>query len=126
MLAVEPPAWTGPSFIGAAGPTILLGRRHAVLLLPGIAALIVACGFADAQLQTWLVAAPVLERQLGPGRVEGSVVEVDPLPAGYRIVVEPRTIQRLAARRLPPRPPLPGTRRRGRTAPRRVRFPPRH
>src|SRR5260221_12170972 len=101
MLAVEPPAWTGPSFIGAAGLTILLGRRHAVLLLPGIAALIVACGFADAQLQTWLVAAPVLERQLGPVRVEGSVVEVDPLPEGYRIVVEPRTIERLDAAHLP-------------------------
>jgi competence protein ComEC len=101
MLAVEPPAWSGPAFIGAAGLTILLGRRHAVLLLPGIAALIVACGFADAQLQTWLVAAPVLERQLGPVRVEGSVVEVDPLPEGYRIVVEPRTIERLDAGHLP-------------------------
>src|SRR5260221_14172205 len=101
MLAVEPPAWTGPSFIGAAGPTILLGRRHAVLLLPGIAALIVACGFADAQLQTWLVAAPVLERQLGPVRVEGRIVEVDPLPEGYRIVVQPRAIERLDTGHLP-------------------------
>jgi competence protein ComEC len=101
MLPAEPQAWSGSAFLCAAGLTILLGRRYAALLLPGIAALIVACGFADAQLQTWLVAAPVLERQLGPVRVEGSVVEVDPLPEGYRIVVEPRTIERLDAARLP-------------------------
>ena len=50
---------------------------------------------------TAIVAAPVLERQLGPVRVEGSVVEVDPLPEGYRIVVEPRTIERLDAAHLP-------------------------
>ncbi len=95
MLAVEPPWWSGPALIAAAGLAVVLGRRSAGLLLPGIAALIVACGFADAQLQTWLVAAPVLERQLGPVRVEGSVVEVDPLPEGYRIVVEPRAIARI-------------------------------
>src|SRR5437867_6468871 len=70
MLAIEPPWWSGPAFIGAAGLAVVLGRRYGGLLLPGIAALIVASGFADSQLQTWLVAAPVLERQLGPVRSE--------------------------------------------------------
>jgi len=101
MLAVEPPWWSGPGFIAAAGLAVVLGRRSAGLVLPGLAALIAACGFADAQLQTWLVAAPVLERQLGPVRVEGSIIEVDPLPEGYRIVVEPRAIERLDAAQLP-------------------------
>jgi len=50
---------------------------------------------------TWLVAAPVLERQIGPVRVEGRIVEIDPLPEGYRIVIAPRSVERLDAARLP-------------------------
>jgi competence protein ComEC len=103
MLMAEPPAWSGPAAIACAGLMALLARRHAVVLLPAVAGLIVAVGFADAQLQTWLVAAPVLERQLGPVRVEGRIVEIDPLPEGYRIVVAPRSVERLDAARLPPR-----------------------
>ena len=101
MLAAEPPAWSGPVAIAIAGLLMFLARRRAALLLPAIAGLIAAIGFADAQLQTWLAAAPVLERQLGPVRVEGHVVEVDPLPEGYRIVVAPRHIDRLDAAHLP-------------------------
>src|SRR5947209_18315065 len=77
MLTVEPPGWIGPMAIAGAALLVLLVRRHAGFFLPAIAALIAAIGFADAQLQTWLVAAPVLERQLGLVRVEGSIVEVD-------------------------------------------------
>src|SRR5258708_26234621 len=58
MLPAEPPAWSGPAFIGASGLAILLAPRHAALLLPGIAALVVALGFAHAQLQTWLPSPP--------------------------------------------------------------------
>lgn len=47
------------------------------------------------------VAAPVLERQLGPVRVEGRVVEIDALPEGYRNVVVPRSVEQLDAARLP-------------------------
>src|SRR5260221_5828038 len=107
MLAVEPPGWSGPALICAAGLAILLGRRHAALLLPGIAALIVACGFADAQLQTWLLAPPALERPLRPVRVEGGVGRGDPRPARHRLLVHPPAIPRAAARPLPPRPGLP-------------------
>jgi competence protein ComEC len=103
MLTAEPPALSGPAAIASAGLLVLLTRRHAALLLPAIVGLIAAVGFADAQLQTWLVAAPVLERQLGPVRVEGHVVEVDPLPEGYRLVVAPISVERLDAARLPPR-----------------------
>src|SRR5713226_7938340 len=103
MLTVEPPGWSGPAaFVGVA-LLLPLVRKRAALLVPGIAGVIVAIGFADAQLQTWLVAAPVLERQLGPVRLEGHVVAVDPLPEGYRIVIEPRTVERLDAAQLPHR-----------------------
>ncbi len=101
MLTVEPPWWSGAAAIACAALLALLVRRHAALLLPAIAGLIAALGFADAQLQTWLVAAPVLEHQLGPVRVEGRIVELDPLPEGYRIVVAPRSVERLDAARLP-------------------------
>ncbi|HEX3501322.1 MAG TPA: hypothetical protein VHT04_18565 [Stellaceae bacterium] len=43
----------------------------------------------------------MLEHQLGPVRVEGRVVEIDPLPEGYRNVVAPRSGERLDAARLP-------------------------
>jgi competence protein ComEC len=101
ILTVEPPAWVGPVAIVIAALLVLLVRRHAALFLPAVAGLIAAIGFADAQLQTWLVAAPVLERQIGPVRVEGRIVEIDPLPEGYRIVVAPRSVERLDAARLP-------------------------
>jgi competence protein ComEC len=101
MLTVEPAGWVGPVAIVIAALLVLIVRRHAVLFLPAIALLIAAIGFADAQLQTWLVAAPVLERQIGPVRIEGRVVEIDPLPEGYRIVVAPRSVERLDAARLP-------------------------
>jgi competence protein ComEC len=103
MLMVEPPGWSGPAAMVCAALVLALARRIGALLLPGVATLIVAGGFTDAQLQTWLVAAPVLERQLGPVRVEGSVIEVDPLPAGYRIVVAPSRIDRLDDAHLPQR-----------------------
>ena len=101
MLTVEPPGWIGPAAIAGAALLVLLVRHNAGLFLPAIAALIAAIGFADAQLQTWLVDAPVLERQLGPVRIEGRIVEVDPLPEGYRIVVAPRSVDRLDAAHLP-------------------------
>src|SRR5260221_13889692 len=85
MLAVEPPAWSGPAFIGAAGLPILLGRRLAVVLLPGIAALIVACGFADAQLQTWLPPAPGVDRPPGPATVDAPGGVGGPPPDRARI-----------------------------------------
>src|SRR5258708_25402985 len=95
VLTVEPPGWSGPAAIAGATLLLALARRHAALLVPGIAALIASIGFADAQLQTWLVAAPGLERQPGPVRVEGRLVEVHPFPHGYPILVPPRAIERL-------------------------------
>src|SRR5258708_25986107 len=43
MLAVEPPGWSGPALICATGLAVGLARRHAAVLLPGIAPLIIAC-----------------------------------------------------------------------------------
>jgi len=65
---------------------------------------IVALGFAVAQFETWRVVAPVLERQLGPVRIDGSIVETEPLPDNAtRITLAPLAIQRLDATHLPSR-----------------------
>src|ERR1700674_2196198 len=79
-LTVEPPGWIGPLALVVAGLMAWSGRRWPRLLLPGIGFSLIALGFAVAQLETWQVAAPVLERQIGPVRVEGRIVEIDPLP----------------------------------------------
>lgn len=103
-LTVEPPGWAGAVALVLAIALGLLGRRWPRLLVPGIAATVAALGFAAAQLETWQVAAPVLERQLGPVRLDGRIVEIEPLPEdGRRIILAPSAIQRLDAARLPRR-----------------------
>ena len=98
MLAIEPPWWSGPAFIGAAGLAVVLGRRYGGLLLPGIAALIVASGFADAQLQTWLVAAPVLDSLggcVGAVSVSGPSYRLEPANAAEPCLATAAEISRL-------------------------------
>jgi competence protein ComEC len=103
-LTVEPPGWAGGAALVLTSGLAFLGRRWPRLVIPGIAAGIVALGFTAAQFETWRVAAPVLERQIGPVRVEGRIVEIEPLPEdGRRIILEPLTIQRLDAAHLPSR-----------------------
>ncbi|HWK47294.1 MAG TPA: ComEC/Rec2 family competence protein [Stellaceae bacterium] len=102
-LLIEPPIWLGGvvAALGLAGAWVLRGRPvlAAVLLLTGIA----AAGFGIAQFKTWRVTAPVLQRQTGPGRVAGRIVDLDTLVDGTRIVLEPTEIQRLDPAALPRR-----------------------
>ena len=102
-LTVEPPLWLGLAALGATAAAAMAAIRWQRLLPPAVAAAALALGFAAAQLQAWYVAAPVLERRLGPVAVEGRLVLVDPLPEGARLVIEPRAIERLDAAHLPAR-----------------------
>jgi competence protein ComEC len=101
MLLAEPPWWTAIVAVAAAAALLVAGRGRDGVLLPAVGILLIALGFAAAQLQTWRVAAPVLATQIGPVFVDGRVVEVDPLPDGKRIVVTPQHVQYLAAAKLP-------------------------
>jgi competence protein ComEC len=102
-LGVEPPAWLGAVFLfGAAAVAAGAWRRDRRLAVP-LALLAAATGFAVAQLQARLVAAPVLEHRLGPVAVEGRLVAVDPLPEGARLVIAPSRIERLHVDQLPAR-----------------------
>ncbi|MGH6982374.1 MAG: ComEC/Rec2 family competence protein [Stellaceae bacterium] len=105
-LTFEPPYWIAPLGLSlGAAACILIARRprFAGWLVPAAALTIVFFGFGLAQLQTWLVAAPVIEHRLGPVEIAGKLVSVDPLPEGTRLVIAPSTIERLSADRMPVR-----------------------
>jgi competence protein ComEC len=100
-LTSEPPLWIG---LGAAalllGGLIALRRRVvAVALLAGL--FMVAAGFVAAALRSERVAAPVLERRLGPSLVEGRVLGVDRTANGHRLLVDRVTVDGLAHERTP-------------------------
>jgi competence protein ComEC len=103
LLMVEPPPWLGAGATGVLfGGAWLLRSRQAIaalLLLCGIA----AAGFGMAQLQAWRAAAPVLERQIGPVRVAGRILDLDYLVDGARVWLEPTEIGQLRASALPRR-----------------------
>lgn len=60
----------------------------ALLLLLFIALACFAAGFSAAQIRTFLVDAPVLEKRTGPVALEGRVVSVEPHDKGWRMVLE--------------------------------------
>jgi competence protein ComEC len=100
-LSREPPFWLGPGLVlMAAAATVAAWRRQRALALP-LALGALALGFAAAQVEARLVAAPVLARRLGPVVVEGRLVALDPLPEGARLVIAPTHIDRLAAAAMP-------------------------
>src|SRR6185437_7763744 len=105
-LTLEPPYWIAPAGLVLGGLACIATRRvprFAGWLMPAAALAIVFFGFGLAQLQTWLVAAPVIEHRLGPVEITGKLVSVDPLPEGTRLVIAPSTIERLSADRTPVR-----------------------
>jgi competence protein ComEC len=107
-LPSEPPFWIGASAL-ALGVAALVGAwraRHDLTLAGAVLAL--ALGFAAAQFQAWIVAAPVLQHRLGPVEVTGRLVAIEPLPDGARLVIAPTIIHDrrtgdVAAKELPAR-----------------------
>ena len=67
----EPAAWLGALVLGLAVTAAALGRRRPGVLLAGLAFAVFSAGFAAAQLRTASVAAPVLEKRIGPVAVSG-------------------------------------------------------
>lgn len=94
LLATEPPAWLGPGLAGtgALGLAVLAAARHrlpasaSVVLLP---LLLLLAGFGVAQWRAHAVAAPVLQRETGPVRFVGRVVQVEPYekPGHWRVTL---------------------------------------
>lgn len=99
----EPPSWLGQAAAAGSLVATLLGRRRAAVFLPGIAGLCLATGFAAAQWRTAEVAAPVLQREIGPVGLSGQLVKVEPGQGRVRLTLERLEIDRLATDATPAR-----------------------
>ena len=99
----EPLAWTGPLALVIAVGVLVAAWRAGRDLTGACGFLAVALGFAAAQFQAEMAAAPVLERRLGPVDVVGQLVSVDPLPEGARLTIAPSQIGELDAAHRPVR-----------------------
>lgn len=102
-LDVEPPTWLGPALTCGFGVIAVAARRHSALLLPAIAFATVALGFAAAELRARTVAAPALERQVGPVQLTGRVIDLDVQSNGSRITLDQVGLQRRGAAATPER-----------------------
>ncbi|HWE75885.1 MAG TPA: ComEC/Rec2 family competence protein [Stellaceae bacterium] len=103
MLDHEPARWIGGVALAAVSIISLLAWRLARWVIPCSAIIAVALGFAAAQFEAWWVAAPVLDRRLGPVEITGRLVSVDPLPEGARLVIAPSHVGDLGGDRMPAR-----------------------
>lgn len=99
----EPPSWAGPIALAIAATALLAAWRLQRGFVVAAALLAVGLGFAAAQFQATMAAAPVLARRLGPVDVAGRVASVDPLPEGARLAIEPDRAGHLDTQHLPAR-----------------------
>ncbi len=109
-LRFEPPVALAAVFVLMAGSILALlfpGRESCVrsfLAFLAVSAVFWAsAGFTAAQLRTRYLAAPVLERELGPVIVEGRIENIDRLDRGesIRIVLSDLTIEKLDKQKTP-------------------------
>ncbi len=100
-LAQEPAAWIAPAVaaLSLAGAVGLRQRLAAVVA--GVALAAVALGFTLVQWRTQLVAAPTIERRLGPVEVEARLAVVEIRAEGWRLLLERPRIEGLEAARTP-------------------------
>jgi competence protein ComEC len=104
-LPSEPVGWLGGATFGASvmvACAAVATRRHAIMFL-GLAAATISGGFLLAQLRTWSVAEPVLERRIGPVQIEGRVRAVEQGEHGRRVLLDRISIGRVAPAATPAR-----------------------
>lgn len=97
-LVDEPAIWIGPGFTLACLVLLYLWRRDIALTMACTAMAIAAGGFTMAKLRSDAVAAPVLQKPVGPLYVEGLVVRFESFPDRPRVMLERI---RLDGRRVP-------------------------
>jgi len=102
-LTFEPPRAAGSVVTAALTAAVLAFWRAPAWRIACLAAALVAAGFAVAQGRTHAVAAPVLQRDFGPGWVTGRAVGVDRRPEGTRVVLDRLALHGIRAERTPER-----------------------
>lgn len=108
VLRGEPWPWLGLAAALPLAGISLWARRSAHSSAPGILLMslplcLAAGGFAAAQFETWRVAAPVLERRIGPVALDGRIVDVETLTEGLRVTLAAPHVDRLEPDRTPAR-----------------------
>ncbi len=103
LLRVEPSPWMGPTALALSFAIGLALRARPGGIILGLALAAVALGFTAAQLRTAMVAAPVLQREIGPVTVSGRVVLVEQRPDDRRLTLGDPVIEDLAADATPSR-----------------------
>jgi competence protein ComEC len=99
----EPAMWIGPSAMLLCGALVIFLRSRPLLPLLLFCLMFTSLGFAAAQLRTWSLDAPVLERKIGPVLIEGRILRVEPREKVRRITVDSLKIGQLGADRTPDR-----------------------
>jgi competence protein ComEC len=102
-LTDEPPLWlAGAAVVVVLGARIALrGQGAARVALSGL--LMIAAGFAAGALRSDRVAAPVIERRIGPTSVEGRVLGIDTTASGRRLLIDHVAVTGLPAEQTPAR-----------------------
>jgi len=102
-LPFEPSSWIGGVAVLAALAAVLVWRARLMPLLSALALLTIALGFAAAQLRTIQVAAPTLQKRLGPVEASGRIVSMQRLKTGRRLVLDQVNIAKFGSDRTPVR-----------------------
>lgn len=97
----EPSIWLGPVIALAAVLAGLVSRRSAVTIVSAIAVAAAGSGLAVAQWRAHWVAAPVVEKRIGPVAVDGRVVEVEIRPEGRRVTLDHLAVAGLSPAQTP-------------------------
>jgi len=100
-LSREPAPWIGPATALAGLLLAGLGRRAPLLLVLASVIVTAGLGLTAAQWRTRWVAAPVIDKRIGPVAVEGRVVEVEIRPDNRRVTLDRLTVAGLAPERTP-------------------------
>ncbi len=102
-LPAEPSDHVGPALLALAVFGLLVSRYRGPFLLLALGFGAAAVGFQAAAWRTAWVAAPVLEKDIGPTWVTGRIVETSIKGRGWRLVLDQLEIPRLDPARVPAR-----------------------
>lgn len=100
-LGDEPSLWLGTGATLALALTLLALRRHLPWRPAGLALLLVASGFAVAQLRSAWIEAPKLERPWGAGVLQAEVLSAEPRARGWRFLLRPTFMDGLDPAQMP-------------------------
>jgi competence protein ComEC len=100
-LTIEPPLWIGLALALAVVAAAVSLRRWPTPCSAAIALAFVATGFAVMQVARLERGTAMLERRLGPVAMTGTVIDIDALDRGWRVIVAPDPLTGLPANAQP-------------------------